>query len=121
MMFVPVVPTTPSAPPPSPRTRELSGLLTKLVEEYSAAHPSVSKEEIRQAIRMTQLSVRGGNRATSLVVTLSLGVLVAVLALGLFFLRGNGAVAWESVMPGVVLGILVLLIGVLVLVKTLSR
>ena len=42
MIFVPVV--TPPTPP-SPRTRELAGLLGQVVQEYTKAHPATTRAE----------------------------------------------------------------------------
>ena len=121
MLFVPVVPSQP-VQPPSPRTRELAGLLSKVLDEYTKAHPNVSSAEVREAIRMAQMSA-GPNRsavAGILAGTLALGV--GVLLMGVLFLRGGGGgIDMEGSMPMIVIAIIAFL-GILVaMVKVASR
>ena len=121
MLFVPVTPTVTSSPPPSPRVRELAQLLNKVVDEYSAAHPSVSRTEIQQAIRLAQASAPGGSRPAALVVMATLGVLVAGLFLGLFLLADGGNVDFQGIAP-IAIAVVILFLGVaLMVVKAASR
>jgi len=89
MMYVPIVTPTPSQPP-SPRTRELAGLLSKVLEEYTKAHPSVTKSEVRAAIRLAQMSAGPDNTKVAVGLSLVLGLGVMMLTLGLFFFRSSG-------------------------------
>lgn len=119
--FIPVVPS--GAPtPPSPRTRELAGLLTKVLDEYQKSHPAVTPTEMRAAVRLAQSSVKGGGPVIPLAVSLGLGLLVAGLMAGLLFVRSGGDVAqWTSAPIAIfVLVALIALIMVLVL-KSVSR
>ena len=120
MTYVPIViPTT--VPPPSPRTRELAGLLAKVLDEYTKAHPATSNAEIRAAIRMAQMSA--GPDRTKLAVGLSLGVGLGVmmLTLGLFFFRSAGEVEIGPIFPMIIMALIVLLGLVVAAVKISSR
>ncbi len=120
MTYVPIVTPTPT-PPPSPRTRELAGLLTKVLEEYQRAHPATTSHEVKAAIHLAQLSTRTGSPRAPLVASLGLGLLMAVLGGVFFFLRANGEVEIDSIMPMLLFG-LILVIGLLaVLVKVISK
>lgn len=120
MTYVPIVTPSPASTPPSPRTRELAGLLTRVVEEYSAAHPGVTQAEIRQAIQITQLSARGGSRNASLVVMLVVGLLVGGLTLGLFVAEGGG-LPWEGAFPVLIFAIILLVALAMIVFKMVSR
>jgi hypothetical protein len=122
MTYVPIVTPSTTPQPPSPRTRELAGLLTKVLEEYQNAHPSVSRSEVRAALRLAQLSTGGDKAPVALVVSLTLGLLVAGVGLGLlFFMRGGGEIEMTSSLPMVIMAIAIFLGIVMVLVKGLSR
>lgn len=121
MTYVPIVPPTP-APPPSPRTRELAGLLSKVLEEYKKAHPATTSGEVKAAIRLAQLSSRSGNPAgPALAVSLGLGLLVAAVFGGVLFLRAGGDVEISGIMPMLVFGLIVFIGLLAVLVKAMSR
>lgn len=120
MTYVPIVIQTPT-PPPSPRTRELAGLLTKVLEEYKKAHPTTTNNEVKAAIRLAQLSSRSGNPAAPAAAALVLGLLMAALAGGFFFFRANGNVEITSVMPMLVIGLIILIGLMAILVKGMSR
>jgi len=120
MTFIPIVtPTT--VPPPSPRTRELAGLLAKVLDAYTKAHPATSNAEIRAAVRMAQMSA--GPDRTKLAAGLSLGVGLGVmmLTLGLFFFRSAGDVEIGPIFPMIIMALVVLLGLVAVVVKMNSR
>ena len=121
MLFVPVVPPISGAASPSPRARELAGLLHQVVEEYSAAHPSVKPEEIRQAVRMTQMSVQDGSRRAAALVMGGLSIMVALGVAGLFVFRSGSLQAEGGVGSVAVLGIMVVIAVVMVVLKLLSR
>jgi len=121
MTYVPIVPPTTSQPP-SPRTRELAGLLTKVLEEYKKAHPATTSGELKAAIRLAQLSSRSGTSAApAAAVSLGLGLLVVALAGGLFFYRSGGSVEINGIMPMLVFGLIVFIGLLAVLVKGMSR
>ena len=116
MSYVPIV-TSSYVPPPAPRTRELSELLGKVLEEYTKAHPAVTKSEVRAAIRMAQMSA--GPAKTNLAVGLSLGVGLGVmmLTLGLFYFRSVGDVEITAIFPMIIMALIVLIGLVAVMVK----
>jgi hypothetical protein len=120
MFFVPIVPSSP-APPLSPRTRELAGLLQRVLDEYTRTHPATTKAEIRAAIRMAQ--VRGGSDMTKVAAGLSvvLGLGVAMLLAGLFFFRAGGEASIRAISPMIIMVVIALLLVVLVVVKSQSR
>ena len=114
MTYVPIVTPSPTQPP-SPRTRELAGLLSKVLEEYTKAHPSTTKAEVRAAIRMAQMSAGPANTKVALALTLFLGFLAFGLFVGLFYARSGGGLDLEGVLPvgiAVVVGILLLVLTV---------
>ncbi|MGD2120667.1 MAG: hypothetical protein PVJ76_02935 [Gemmatimonadota bacterium] len=103
MTYVPVV--TPPTPP-SPRVRELAGLLRQVLEEYKKAHPATTRTEIRAAVRMALMST-GGNQATvATVLSLVLGLGVAVLGFGLFFFQRAGEVEITAALPMIIAALL---------------
>ena len=120
MTYIPIVPSTPT-PPASPRTRELAGLLSQVLEEYQKAHPAVTPAEMRAAVRLAQMSVKGGNQTVGLVISLGLGLLVAGLMAGLLFFRSSGDAEGGPVLSMVVIGLIVFVGLIAVLVKAMSR
>jgi hypothetical protein len=116
MTYVPIVTPTP-APPLSPRTRELRDLLSKVVEEYTKAHPAMTKAEIRAALRLAQVS--GGSNSTAAVLSISLGLGVAMLLLGVFYFRAGGDLPIRPVLP-MIIGVAIVLFGILALVRARS-
>ena len=116
MTYIPIVPNT-ATPPASPRTRELAGLLSQVLDEYQKAHPA----EMRAAVRLAQMSVKGGNQTMGLIISLSLGLLVAGLMAGLLFFRSSGGAEGGPVLSMVIMGLIVFIGILLVLVKTISR
>jgi hypothetical protein len=111
MTYVPVVVPPTNSPPPSPRTRELAGLLTKVLDEYTKAHPAVTKAEIRTAFRMAQMTT--GRDSKRIVLALVFGVMVLVFSVGLFFARaGGGEVVTDDSAPMLIMAVIILL-GVL--------
>jgi hypothetical protein len=119
MTYVPIVPHSPSSPP-SPRTRDLASLLTKVLEEYRKTHPATTDAEIRAAVRLAQLTSRSGNPAVPLLVSLCLGLLVAGVLGALFFFRSAGGAEFGPEMPMVVMALVVFLAIVAILVKVRS-
>lgn len=118
MTYVPIVVTT---PPPSPRTRELAELLGKVLDEYTKAHPAVTKAEIRAAINMAQATTGPDNTKLALGLSVGLGLVVLFLGLGLFYFRSVGEVEIGPILPMIIMA-LIALIGVAVLVmKAQSR
>ena len=120
MTYIPIVPTTP-APPASPRTRELAGLLSQVLDEYQKAHPAVTPAEMRAAVRLAQMSVKGGNQPAALIISLGLGLLLAGLMVGLLFFRSSGGAEGGPVLSMVLIGLIVFLGLLAVVVKTMSR
>jgi len=120
MAFVPV--TSTPVVPPSPRTRELAGLLSKVLDEYTKAHPATTNSEIRDAVRMAQMSVGKGSSSAAVIVSLGLGILVAGLMAALLFYRsasgeGGGDFEIGPILPMIIMGLIVFLGLVMVAVK----
>ncbi|MHB1191896.1 MAG: hypothetical protein ACYC6F_02525 [Longimicrobiales bacterium] len=115
MLYVPFIP--PPATPPSPRTRELAGLLGRVIEEYEKHHPAVTGPEVRAAVRMAlETSSRKGSPALGIAV----GVAAALVAGGLFaLLAANEGQMPQSTVPMV--AIAVALFAVLVVVAMVKR
>jgi hypothetical protein len=117
MSFVPIVPPT-TVPPPSPRTRELAGILAKVLDEYTKAHPATTRAEIRGAIRMAQMSAGMDRTKVAAGVAVALGLGVTMLALGLLYFRNAGGVEMGTISPMIIMAVIVLLGIVAVIVKT---
>ena len=120
MTYIPIVIPPQASQPSSPRTRELAGLLTKVLEEYQKAHPSVTGAEMRAAIRMVQRTTGKDRTANALVLSLVLGLMVAGLAVGLVAGDG-GAVDLGGSMPMVILAATVFLGIILAVIKIASK
>ncbi len=112
-MFIPV-PTAPPAPP-SPEAQELGRHLTDVINAYQADHPNMSPLEVRQAIQLARRT--GGGTDAKMAIKAILVGLVAMMGLGLFFLRSNpdlGQVPWLMV----AIGVLVVVLGVVAAIKS---
>lgn len=111
MLYIPVVPHVPQDPP-SPRTRELAGLLSRVIEEYESHHPAVTGREIRAAL---DLASRGSSaapvqaRAVAVILT---GLLVLLGGVGFFVARGGSFDAESFPMVAVAIVIFALLAGI---------
>jgi len=118
MAYVPIV-TPPSSTPPSRRTRELAGLLAQVLEEYTKAHPDTSRNEVRAAMRMAQMSAGPDRGNVAVLLSLSLGIGVAALMAGLLFFRGQGGgLELDSSFPMIAVALFIFLfVVVLALVK----
>ena len=68
-------------PPPSPEAEELGGHLTDVIDAYQADHPYMSPQEVRQAVRLAQNAVPGGNKLTIKAVVIGVVVLIVVASL----------------------------------------
>lgn len=105
--------------PPSPRTRELAGLLGRVIEEYEKHHPSVTGSEVRAAI---ELAARNSGTATSQhakAVAVIATIVMAFVAAGLAVRLSDGGGMSESVpIAAVAVGLGVALAAV-ILVKRL--
>jgi hypothetical protein len=118
MSYVPIVTST-YVSPPSPRTRELAGLLSKVLEEYTRAHPATSKTEIRAAIRMAQMSSGPDRTKVAAVVSLLVGLGVAFALM--FFFRSTGGMEIRASLPFIIMFVILFLMIVLAIVKARSR
>ena len=119
MTYVPVVVPT---PPPSPRTRELAGLLTKVLDEYAKAHPAVTKAEIQAAIRMAQTTAGPDHTKVALGLSVGLGLVVLFLGAGLFYFRtAGGDVEIGPILPMIIMALIILVGVVAVAFKAQSR
>jgi len=120
MGYIPIIiPVTPD--PPSPRTRELAGLLGQILEEYQKAHPSVTGAEMREAIQLAKSATGGNNASVAIALSLGIGLLVMAVVLGLVFLRTGGDTDIRSSMPMVILGVTVFLGIILAAVKVANK
>jgi hypothetical protein len=88
VFYVPIVPMTSS--PPSPRTRELADLLSRVIREYESHHPSVTGAEVRGALRLAAQSSSKGMQAASAKVALILGLALFVAAGVTFLIQARG-------------------------------
>jgi hypothetical protein len=121
MSYVPIIVPVATEQPPSPRTRELTSLLTKVVDEYRSAHPSVTGPEIREALKLTQVTAGGSKAPVAVALALGMGLIAAALAFGIVFFRQGGEVSLRGSMPMVVLGITVFLGIVVAVIKVASK
>lgn len=119
MTYVPIVTPTPSQPP-SPRTRELAGLLSKVLEEYTKAHPSVTKSEVRAAIRLAQSSAGPDNTKIAVGLSLALGLGVLTMTLGLFYFGNSGGFEIGPILP-MIIAVLIGLVAVALAVAKSQR
>ena len=116
MTFVPIVTPTPT-PPPSPRTRELRDLLSKVVDEYAKAHPATTNAEIRAAFRLAQMG--RGSDSTAAVLSLAVGLGVAMLGLGIFYFFRAGDLEIRPILP-MIIGVAIVAFGILAVFKARS-
>jgi hypothetical protein len=111
-VFIPPPPT-----PPSPRTRELAGLLGRVIEEYEKHHPAVTGPEVRAAVRM---AVESSSRKGSPDLRIAVGVAAALVVASLFvLLAANEGQMPQAAVPMV--AIAVALFAVLVVVAMVKR
>lgn len=92
----------------SPRAQDLARTLEKAVEEYRQRNPSLSEQEIRQALMvMSQTRSAAGPRI--LATTLGVGLLVAGLV-AFFVIEGGGLPGGASGLPvpWIMIGVLAL-------------
>jgi hypothetical protein len=115
MTYVPVV--VPPTQQASPRTRELAGLLGKVLEEYKKTHPAVTDAEVRMAFRLASSSVGSVKAAKIAVLVGVLSLVVATMVAGLFVGGGDGGGADSPIaLSGVIAGLVVAL-GIVAIVK----
>lgn len=87
MSYVPIV--TPPPQAASPRVRELSQELSRVIADYAKRYPDLSRGEIAAAARLAQQG-SGASSPAPQAVALALGV-TAFLGAGLFFMMRGGA------------------------------
>ena len=117
MAYVPIVTPPTGQPPASPRTRELAGLLTKVLDEYTKAHPAVTPAEVRAALRLAQMSAGPDRSKVAAGLSVAVGLGVAMLTLGLFFFRSSGEVDFPVILPLLIMGVIVLLGMILAMIR----
>lgn len=112
MTYVPIV--VPPPQPPSPRTRELADLLTRVIVDFEERHPSVTGQEVREATRLAVQASHGSEVAGRLV-ALALGGLLALGAGAFLFLsEAAGGSASDGVpIPVMAVGITVAILAIL--------
>jgi hypothetical protein len=109
MSYVPIVTPPTAAQPVSPRSRELAGLVTKVIDEYTKAHPATSGAEVRVALKLAQAATGKDNTAVAVGISLALGLGVLALTLGLFFFRSSGGeMEFRPIMPAIIMALIVL-------------
>ncbi len=64
-------------PPPSPEAEELGGHLTDVINAYQADHPHMSPLDVRQALKLAQRGLLGGQRLAMKAVLIGVVVLGA--------------------------------------------
>lgn len=117
MTYVPVV--VPPTQQASPRTRELAGLLGKVLEEYKKTHPAVTDAEVRMAFRLASSSVGSVKAAKIAVLAGVLALMVGVLVVGLFAgggVEGGGGGAEAPMNLSMLIAGLVVVFGILAVV-----
>lgn len=108
MSYVPIIVPT-NAPPPSPRTRELANLLGQVLDEYTKANPATTSAEIRAAYRMAQAATGKGSANIAAGVSVGIGLLVAMLGLGLVYFRSAGEIEIGPIFPMIIMALIVLI------------
>lgn len=115
MTYVPIVPQPPT--PPSPRARELADRLLKVVLEYEETHPSVTKDEVRQATQLALQAARATTPMAAPTLALGLGLLMFAGLAAFYFVGdidlGSGGMPWMVVAAIGVLAIVGALVTVL--------
>ena len=120
MYFVPIVPSSGTGAPVTPRTRELADLLGRVIEEYEKHHPAVSGSEVRQAMDLAlQRSQKGGADVARLALAAGLGGL-AVAGVLAYLVMGGGVSSEAAPMAYVAIGIFAVLVT-LILAKKAGR
>jgi len=112
MAFVPT-PHVPVESNVSPRARDLARNLEKAVEEFRSRNPTLSDQEIRQALLLMNRSrapVAAGLLAGLLAAGLAVGGVVAYLATGQG--RETASVQWVAITIGGIAALLGLLVAV---------
>lgn len=119
MFFVPVVPPTPQAPL-SHRTRELGDLLGRVIEEYERHHPSVTGQEVRQALQLaSRHSKAAGSGAVQVLLAGVAAALVLAGVMAFLVLERGGGTPESFPLIAVAVGIFSVLV-VAILLKRLS-
>jgi hypothetical protein len=113
MVFVPV-PYTP--PQPSPRVKDLSDQLAKVIRDYEQRFPNLSAAEVRQAAQLAVQNRGSGSAATRQAIAMGIGLATFLAGLWVFLTR-QGTLAemeipWMLVAVGgvAVIGLLVFLL-----------
>ena len=119
MVYIPIV-TTP--PAPSPRARELSDAVARLVEEFEHRFPDTSPADIRQALQLASQKT-AGSAVPALAVTVGLGLFALLAGVAFFVYRnsGGGGTAGRPIMLMAVIGIAVIAIGVFAIMAAKRR
>jgi hypothetical protein len=119
MVFIP--PASSPTVPPSPRTREMANLLTRVLEEYRKSHPATTDAEIRAAVRLAQLASRSGNQGAPALLAVAFGLLVAGVLAGFLFHRSAEGVEIGTWSPMIIMGVVFVLLVFLMAVKVKNR
>ncbi len=90
MLFVPVVP--PAATSPPPRVRKLADELSRVLTTHTRNHPTMTRAEVRQAVRLALEQAGVGKSVSGPLVVAVISLLTLGIALGLFL--------WNSVQAG---------------------
>lgn len=117
MIFVPVIP--PHHEPPAPRTRELAGLLGRVIEEFEKQHPSVTGSEVRAALDLAARNSGTAMSENAKAIAVIAAIVLAFVAAGLGLSLSGGGGTPESIPIAALAVGLFLLIVVVVLVKRL--
>ncbi len=65
-------------PPPSPEAEELGGHITAVINAYQADHPHMSPLDVRQALKLAQRGLLGGQRLAMKAVLIGVVVMIGV-------------------------------------------
>ena len=115
MPFVPIVPAT--LPQASPNAQELGRRIVVMIREYQQNHPDTSRTDVRQALKIAELST--GEMARNRAVVIAIVVVLLLLALLVGFMRSAGSFAPGSRWPMIAAAVLIFVaLGVVLLIRS---
>jgi hypothetical protein len=114
MTFVPIVPTGSSQA--SPNAQELGRRLVALIREYQQNHPDTGRTDVRQALKIAELSTGAALRGNTALIAIIIAVLLVGLLVG--FLQSAGSFDPGSQLPMIALvGVVVVVLGVVAAIR----
>jgi hypothetical protein len=117
--YIPIVPTVHT--PPSPRTRELADLLSRVIQEYETHHPAVTGSEVREALSLAAAGSKGAPGGPRILLALLAMGLVAAGAVLFFSARLSGGGGGDPFPAAAVAVGVLLVLALAVALKRMSR